>query len=302
MQRTPEWFQERKDRITGSVMGAVLGLSPWQKPQDVLRAMVRDHHGYPSEFKSNPAVDHGVYHETQALLAFMRKTGLQVQECGFFPYGDALGASPDGITSDDAVLEIKVPFGLRNEKEAKFKTLAEQPHYYVQVQMEMISAEKTKAYFVQYIPPKGDPFLEHSHIPEQISIEVVELDPNWLDDNLPAISAFYNLYKSELTNSEHLESLRVENRNQEIEKLAARYADLSQEIKLMQDDQKSMLAKLVVGCEEKNTDFEIGKLTKVSRKGSVDYAKLLEEHAPTVDIETYRKEDSTFWRFSVSKK
>ena len=39
-QRTPEWQEQRKLRITGSRLGAVLGLSPWQKPEDVLREMV----------------------------------------------------------------------------------------------------------------------------------------------------------------------------------------------------------------------------------------------------------------------
>ena len=58
-QRTPEWFEQRKGRITGSRVGAILGMSPWQKPADVLRAMVREYHGASTEFTGNPATDHG---------------------------------------------------------------------------------------------------------------------------------------------------------------------------------------------------------------------------------------------------
>ncbi|HUH57159.1 MAG TPA: YqaJ viral recombinase family protein, partial [Pseudomonadales bacterium] len=116
-QRSPEWFNQRKMRLTGSRIGAILGVSPWQKPDDVLRAMVREYHDYPSEFVSNPAVDHGNNNEQRALLCFMRKAGLMVEECGFFEYGDRMGASPDGLTSDGGVLELKVPFGLRNQQD-----------------------------------------------------------------------------------------------------------------------------------------------------------------------------------------
>ena len=79
-QRTPEWQEQRKLRITGSRLGAVLGLSPWQKPKDVLREMVRQYHGLPSEFVGGPHIDHGVNNEKNALLCFMRKSGLNVEE------------------------------------------------------------------------------------------------------------------------------------------------------------------------------------------------------------------------------
>ena len=133
LQRSQEWHEQRKLRLTGSRIGAILGLSPWQTPENVLRQMVREYHGAESEFKVNPATEWGNQHETRALLAFMRKTDLQVEQCGFFPYGDRMGASPDGLTSDGGTLELKVPYGLRHG--GKFKSLADQPHYAAKVQM-----------------------------------------------------------------------------------------------------------------------------------------------------------------------
>ena len=58
-QKSKEWFEARKHRITGSVAGAVLGLNPYMKPADVMRNMVRDFHGYEREFKTNAAVEWG---------------------------------------------------------------------------------------------------------------------------------------------------------------------------------------------------------------------------------------------------
>ena len=41
-QRSEEWFEARKGLVTGSSVGAILGLDPNRTKADVLRAMVRD--------------------------------------------------------------------------------------------------------------------------------------------------------------------------------------------------------------------------------------------------------------------
>src|SRR5690606_40540064 len=121
-QKSQGWHEQRKGRITGSIVGAALGLSPWQKPADVIRAMVREYHGAESEFTGNIATDHGNMHEQRAMLAFMRETGLSVEKCGFFPYGDRMGASPDGLTSDGGVLELKVPYSRSEEHTSELQS------------------------------------------------------------------------------------------------------------------------------------------------------------------------------------
>ena len=40
-QKSAVWHESRNMRITGSRVGAILGLSPWQKPDAVIREMVR---------------------------------------------------------------------------------------------------------------------------------------------------------------------------------------------------------------------------------------------------------------------
>jgi len=41
-QGTKAWFNQRKGRITGSRIGAILNMNPWSSPQDVLRDRVLD--------------------------------------------------------------------------------------------------------------------------------------------------------------------------------------------------------------------------------------------------------------------
>ena len=293
-QRTQEWHDQRKLRITGSRCGPILGLSPWQTRDDVLRAMVREYHGAPSEFLGSVATDHGNANEQRAVLAFMRETGLNVEKCGFFPYGDRMGASPDGLTDDGGVLEIKVPFGLRNEPKAKFKPLAEQPHYAAQVQMEMLSAGRKHAYFAQYIAPKGDP-LSPDYVPEQINVERVELDETWLDRNLDAISHYYDLLLSELNNPEHLEPLRViidaQEVIDEIDMLRTRQkADEARE--------KELLSVLIKQAEGKNALVNGRKLTLSKDSKSVAYAKAIAELAPEADLSKWTSVKKGSWRLT----
>ena len=293
-QRTQEWHDQRKLRITGSRVGPLLGLSPWQTRDDVLRAMVREYHVAESEFKGNPATDHGNANEQRAVLAFMRETGLNVEKCGFFPYGDRMGASPDGLTDDGGVLEIKVPFGLRNEPKAKFKTLSDQPHYAAQVQMEMLSAGRKHAYFAQYIAPKGDP-LSPDYVPEQINVERVELDDTWLDRNLDAISHFYDLLLSELNNPEHLEPLRVvidaQEVLEEIDMLRARQkADEARE--------KELLSVLIKQADGKNALVNGRKLTLSKDSKSVAYAKAIAELVPEADLSKWTSVKRGSWRLT----
>lgn len=294
-QQTAEWQQQRTMRITGSRIGAILGLSPWQKPDDVIREMVRQYHGAESEFVENPATQHGRHNEQRALLAFMRETGLEVEQCGFFEYGDRMGASPDGLTSDGGILELKVPFGLRNGGE--FKSLADQPHYAAQVQMEMMATGRKHGYFAQYIAPKGDP-LAFDYVPEQIHIERVEADPDWIESALPQIDIFYNRLLAELDNPEHLEPLRVVIDTPTASELLVEIDQLRARQKADSEREKELLEALVQICEGKNALVHGRKLTLVERQGSISYAKAIKEYAPDADLEPFRGKPSKGWRLT----
>lgn len=294
-QRSPEWHAQRVGRITGSRAGSILGLSPWQKPDDVLREMVREHHGAESEFVTNPAVDWGNQNETRALLCFMRETGLQVEQCGFFAYGDRMGASPDGLTSDGGVLEIKAPYSLR--KGGEFKPLAEQPHYGAQVQLEMLATGRKHAYFAQYRAPHGDP-LAHDYAPEAIAVERVEHDPGWIDRVLPALDLFYKRLMAELDNPEHLDPLRQNIDTPEAGLLLTELDALRQRQKEDADREKSIIASLVALAGDKNALVHGRKLTKAKDGKSIAYAKALAELAPGADLSKWESVKKGGWRLT----
>lgn len=286
-QQTEEWRAARRGRLTGSNVGAALGMNPWKKPEDLIRQMVREYHGAESEFSGNVATEHGRLHEPLAALDYMGATGNVVVECGFFihPEHDWLGASPDGLVDDDGLVEIKCPFSQRNAKAPEFKAALDQPHYYAQTQVEMACAQRRWCDFFQWAPSGN-------------TVERVELDAAWWDKHLPIMRKFYDWYLSEIDNPAHLEPREVE-----IETLAARslldeYDRLSAQIGDASSRKKEVLAELVQIAKERNAVICGRKLTKVERSGTVAYAKIVAEKLPELDVEPWRGKASEYWRLA----
>ena len=285
-QLSPEWFSARIGRVTGSSAGAILGLSPFSSRDEVMRRMVREYHGAESEMKDNPALTYGRNHEGGAIVDFRIETGLDVGEVGFLPYEDWLGASPDGLTDDGGVLEVKVPFSLRKSEDPKFKSLAEQPHYYAQVQIEMLCADASHAWFFQWAP--NGTALEH-----------IEPDQQWRDANLPILKSFHAEYLDAVKEpDDHLKPRRIVIDTPEASKLLREYDEMAEAEERAIARRKAILEELAMMAGQSNAEIVGRKLTCVTREGAISYAKALAELAPGADLEKWRGKQSTSWRLS----
>lgn len=280
-QGTSDWFKSRVGRITGSSVGAILGVDPWRSADDVLRAMVRSYHGAESEFTGNIATEYGNRMEPEAVEQFKLESGLNVEEVGFFPYEDWAGASPDGKCIDGNGLEVKCPFGKR--KGGDFKSLDEQPHYYAQMQFEALCSGFPAVWFYQWSPYNS-------------KLELVEKDQDWLDENLPKLRQFYAFYLSELDNPEHLSPKRVTVNTQETKRLLDEYDQLKEAVANATERQKEVQEELVKACGERDAEAWGRKITLVEKAGAVSYAKVVKEHLPKLDLEPYRGKSSIYWK------
>jgi putative phage-type endonuclease len=288
-QRSKEWFDSRRHKLTGSNIGAALGINPWKSPDDLIRSMVREYHGAESEFEGNVATEHGNLHEPLAAMDYQNKTGNLVTECGFFvhPDHDWLGASPDGLVDDDGLVEIKCPFGLRNKKgdDLVFKTAEEQPHYYAQMQIEMACTGRKWCDFYSW-SKHGD------------SLERIEYSPQWFSENLAILLSFYHDYINELDNPVHLEPMVKEVNTLGAKSLIDEYDALSATIDDATARKKEVLSELIQIAKERNAIIHGRKLTKVERAGSVSYAKVVKDHCPQVDLGPYTGKPSEYWKLS----
>lgn len=286
-QRSPEWFKQRIGKITGSNIGSALGINPWKTKDDLIRSMVRAFHGAESEFKGNIATEYGTLHEPLATMEYFGKTGNFVEECGFYvhPEYDWLGASPDGLIGDDGLIEIKCPFGKRNDREPVFKTADEQLHYHAQMQIEMACTGRKWIDFYQW--------SKHAD-----SLEQIEFDKTWFDSALPILKAVHDEYLAEIDNPAHLEDKTVEINSFVCQTLLNEYDKLSALIDDSTSRKKEILETLISTSKNKNAVICGRKLTQVERKGSIGYAKIVKEHLKKLDLEPYTGKPTSYWKLS----
>lgn len=283
-QRSPAWFEKRKGRVTGSAVGAILGLSPFMTRADVMRNMVRDSLGAPSEFSGNIATEYGTANEVGAIIEFQMETGLKVKPATFVVFDDWLGASPDGFTSDGGLIEVKCPFGKRKDVDPVFKRPDEQPHYLAQMQVQMFVTKTKHCHFYQWSPHGTQ--LDH-----------IAFDQPWIDDNLPRLRQFHAEYMDDLANNadDHLAPKRVEIDTPQAAMMVAEWDGLNEAIENYNERKRDLLADMVALAGGKNAVLAGRKLTLTERAGAISYAKAIKAIAPDADLEPWRGKASEYW-------
>lgn len=272
----------RKGRITASAVGAILNCSPFSNPKKELRRMVREHHNIKSDFTGNPATQWGHFAEPLAIADHELLYGkLEKGHFVIHPHIDWLGATPDGFVDNDTLLEIKSPFKFKDgiPEGEQFKTLAEQPHYYAQVQIQLYCTGYEKCFFLQWCP-------------KSCLYETVYFNQDYIDAIMPKLREFYELYLSELDNPEHLED--------EIEVIPDHLAahdyraalDNFNKAKADLDECKKQLIELANGKKSR-----IGGLLvyKTEKQGSISYAKAIKKYCPDADLEPFRGKSTEYW-------
>lgn len=288
-QRSAEWFEARKGRVTGSRAGAILGLNPSKTRDDVMREMVREYHGAESEFTGNIATQWGSDNEPVATRALEYKCDERVKEAGLFVRG-WYAASPDGfigINGETYNVEIKAPFGIRNQNPPQFKGIGpqEQAHYYTQIQLEMKASGTRATVFWQWTP-NGNKGV------------VVKRDHRFIARMMHVLHAFHEELMEEVKKpDEHLQPKRKVISTNEAFNLAKELAELQDSKDLIESRIGRIKDQMIAMAKDKNATVGGVNITKVERQGSVSWAKVAKIVLPEgFDIEPYRGKPSTTWR------
>ena len=106
-QRTEAWYAMREERITASDFATALDVSPYQRDYTLLWKKVTRSR----KFNTNSAILWGVKYEDVAIQIYEYRNKTTVREYGCIEHPNLpwLGASPDGITDDGVMVEIKCP-------------------------------------------------------------------------------------------------------------------------------------------------------------------------------------------------
>lgn len=103
-QRTPEWFKLREDRLTASDLYDAI-----KNPLSLARKKLK---GITYNSNTIPALKWGTMFEPMATRIYENDKKKEVYEFGLIINDDIknFGASPDGITEDGVMIEIKCPY------------------------------------------------------------------------------------------------------------------------------------------------------------------------------------------------
>ena len=287
-QRTPEWHDARRGRITASIVGAILGHSPNMTRDGAMRRMVRDWLGAESEFTGNIATEYGTFNEPGACAEYVMETGNHVDHVGFIVAqdGDWAGCSPDGLIGEDGGLEIKCPFGKRKDAAPEFKSLEEQPHYLDQVQFSLWVTGRAWWDFYQWAAGGT-------------SLVRVFPDAAWQEKNIPSLRDFHaeflRIVNDDDLSAPFLEPERASYDTPKAHMMVSEYDQLCEAIDNAEARKKEIIQDLVEMAGSKNAIVAGRNLTLVRRSGSISYAKALKAIAPDADLEPYRGKPSESW-------
>lgn len=188
-QRSEAWLKMRGNMLTASDVATALGQNKYQTPEDLIRKKC----GLGEPFLGNEATAWGTKMEPIACEMFEQKYNLKVFELGLIPHEKYpwLGGSPDGLTENNCLLEIKCPM------RRKIVPGEVPVHYMAQLQVCMEIMDVESCYFCQYAP-----FDVTFPAPEVFDVTIVPRDREWFKKYLPVMDAFW---KRVLYYREHLD-------------------------------------------------------------------------------------------------
>lgn len=272
-QGSQEWREFRHGKIGASDAAAIMGLNPYCTPLMKWEEKIKGVDKAPNE-----AMIRGSRLESQARDWYNQTHGTNFKPL-VCEHDDRAWqiASLDGWDGE-RILEIKCP-----TKEIDLGELAIQYNPQIQHQMEVTGAKE--AILLVY-------YESHQHIVNMAR------DETFIEEMVSAEKKFYESLLS-FDPPEPQDADFVEETNELIIHFGETYAQLSSQIKFLQEQQEDLRTKLVSNAKHKRMKVGPVKLTQVMRKGNIDYKSIPELKG--LNLEPYRKKGSEYWQITCAK-
>ena len=170
-QRSQEWLDLRENMITASDAASAIGESRYESEDAFVKKKVLR-----TKWAGNAATAHGTLLEPLVRDLYDQKFNRKSHENGLVQHAKYpwLGASPDGVTEDGILVEIKCPMSRKIESKVP-------KHYWPQVQLQLEITDLEECDFVQYRPAKNE-----SSEAEFVVVRV-HRDREWFANALPVL-------------------------------------------------------------------------------------------------------------------
>lgn len=150
-QKTDEWRQLRKGKITGKFLSRIMGGQKAREEAEYDMLAQRLTVGLPDEYE-NP-MERGTRLEPEAIALFELETGKKVRTVGFCEDDDeaAIANSPDGLIGETEAVEAKCPEGKNYVKAWQTNEIPSE-YKWQTVQYFVVNAKLEILYFILYNP------------------------------------------------------------------------------------------------------------------------------------------------------
>jgi putative phage-type endonuclease len=276
-QQTPEWIEMRKGKIGSSDAPVIMGVSPWTTPYQKWEEKL----GLTAKQKQTIYMERGIELEEQARQVFEKETGLIMSpQVIQHPTIDYMIASLDGIdVSQKNIVEIKCP-GFKDHESALDGHVPDK--YYPQLQHQMTVCGLDKAYYFSYDGQSGK-ILEVYRNADYEDLMLLKEAEFW--------NYMQNFIPPPLTDRDYVE------KNDEFwESISKEWIKCHRELQTMKIKEEELRKRLIFMCGKSNAKGGGVKLSKVVRKGPIDYESIPELIG--VDLEKHRKEKVESFRLT----
>lgn len=152
-QKSDEWHQIRKGKITGTTLKSIMGTP--KARQDAIYEIIAERLtvGVESEGDYENPMDRGNRLEPDAITMFEFETGKQVERVGFCEddENEKIANSPDGLIGENEAIEVKCMGGKNHVKMWLTNKVPDEYEYQV-IQYFIVNKKLEKLYFVGYNP------------------------------------------------------------------------------------------------------------------------------------------------------
>lgn len=148
-QRSEEWYEIRKGKVTASAAQNILTPN-FRKPY-MYKLISEILTGTQDKIEPNEYMLWGIEHEEEARNWYTQTKGKLVQEVGFCvaDFNAGIGCSPDGLVNSDGLIEIKCP---SSKWHIQYTIEGPKKDYIVQMQFQMLVTGRRWCDFVTYDP------------------------------------------------------------------------------------------------------------------------------------------------------
>ena len=143
-QRSPEWYELRKNRLTASAVAQAIGKGKFSSKAELLKDKAFPELAKPFDSYSSPPLRHGIILEDMTARCYsQRLNNIKIHNFGMIPHETltCFGASPDGINELGIMVEIKTPYRRRVDGNIPYE-------YMVQMQGQMAVCNLQECDFV----------------------------------------------------------------------------------------------------------------------------------------------------------